>query len=139
MALQLDFVHCIFKKTCQKHGISETGSLRRSRTVGRWAGTYSLGLSQNEANFHLTPCSRALLEKLRAPQPNKKLPAFCVTLRPTTLLTTARHLSECAARRIQSTPSYQISLTFWSRNYFLKFSTPVYKVRIKQEPNKLEL
>jgi hypothetical protein len=30
-------------------------------------------------------------------------------------------------------------LTFWSRNYFLKFSTPVYKVWITQEPNKLEL
>ena len=30
-------------------------------------------------------------------------------------------------------------LTFWSRNYFFNFSTPVYKMWITQEPNKLEL
>jgi len=30
-------------------------------------------------------------------------------------------------------------LTFWRRNYFLNFSTPVYKMRIIQEPNTLEL
>ena len=30
-------------------------------------------------------------------------------------------------------------LTFWHRNYFLNFSTPVYKMWIKQEPNTLEL
>ena len=33
----------------------------------------------------------------------------------------------------------RLALTFWSRNYFLKFSTPVYKVWIIQGPNKLEL
>jgi len=35
-----------------------------------------------------------------------------------------------------SSAGWQV-LTFWSRNYFLKFSTPVYKVWIIQEPNKL--
>ena len=30
-------------------------------------------------------------------------------------------------------------LTFWRRNYFVNFSTPVYKMWIIQEPNKLEL
>jgi len=36
-------------------------------------------------------------------------------------------------------PYFRDKLTFWSRNYFLKFSTSVYKVWIIQEPNKLEL
>ena len=31
------------------------------------------------------------------------------------------------------------SLTFWGRNYFFNFSTPVYKMWIIQEPNTLEL
>ena len=31
------------------------------------------------------------------------------------------------------------SLTFWLRNYFFNFSTPVYKIWITQEPNTLEL
>ena len=30
-------------------------------------------------------------------------------------------------------------LTFWTRNYFFSFSTPVYKIRIIQEPNTIEL
>jgi len=30
-------------------------------------------------------------------------------------------------------------LTFWRRNYFFNFSTPVYKMLIIQEPNTLEL
>ena len=30
-------------------------------------------------------------------------------------------------------------LTFWHRNYFFSFSTPVYKMRIIQEPNTIEL
>ena len=48
----------------------------------------------------------------------------------------------CGCFRISSSrqpSSSPRSLTFWSRNYFLKFSTPVYKVWIIQEPNKLEL
>jgi len=32
-----------------------------------------------------------------------------------------------------------INLTFWGRNYFFNFSTPVYKMWIIQEPNMLEL
>jgi len=32
-----------------------------------------------------------------------------------------------------------IILTFWTWNYFFSFSTPVYKMRILQEPNKIEL
>ena len=32
-----------------------------------------------------------------------------------------------------------VRLTFWRRNYFLNFSTPVYKMWITQEPNNLEL
>ena len=31
------------------------------------------------------------------------------------------------------------SLTFWTRNYFFSFSTPVYKMGIIQEPNTIEL
>ena len=31
------------------------------------------------------------------------------------------------------------TLTFWRQNYFLNFSTPVYKMWIIQEPNTLEL
>ena len=31
------------------------------------------------------------------------------------------------------------SLAFWRRNYFFNFCTPVYKMLIMQEPNKLEL
>jgi len=31
------------------------------------------------------------------------------------------------------------TLTFWHRNYFFNFSTPVYKMWIIQEPNTLEL
>jgi len=30
-------------------------------------------------------------------------------------------------------------LTFWTRNYFFSFSTPVYKIRIIQQPNMIEL
>ena len=30
-------------------------------------------------------------------------------------------------------------LTFWRRSYFLNFSTPLYKLWIKQEPNMLDL
>ena len=32
-----------------------------------------------------------------------------------------------------------IELTLWRRNYFFNFSTPVYKMWIIQEPNKLAL
>ena len=31
------------------------------------------------------------------------------------------------------------ALTFWTRNFFFSFSTPVYKMRIIQEPNTIEL
>jgi hypothetical protein len=49
--------------------------------------------------------------------------------------------------RIQEQPIHQFSLwlraaimlTFWHRNHFFNFSTPVYKMWIIQEPNKLEL
>ena len=35
-------------------------------------------------------------------------------------------------------PAFSL-LTFWRRNYFINFSTPVYKMWIIQESNKLEL
>jgi hypothetical protein len=58
----------------------------------------------------LTPCSRALLEKLTVPQLVKKFPAFYGSRRFITAFTRARHLPLSWASSIQSMPAF----------YFLK-------------------
>ena len=53
-------------------------------------------------SYLITPCSRALIEKLTCSQLVKKFPAFHVTRRFITAFTSARHLSLPSARSIQS-------------------------------------
>ena len=40
---------------------------------------------------------------------------------------------------LPSVDRHDVHLTFRTRNYFFGFSTPVYKMRIIQEPNTIEL
>ena len=53
-------------------------------------------------SYLITPCSRALLEKMTCSQLVKKFPAFYATRRFITAFTSARHLSLPWARSIQS-------------------------------------
>jgi len=43
------------------------------------------------------------------------------------------------SRNIKHLHGGRLILTLWRRNYFFNFSTPVYKMCIIQEPNKLAL
>ena len=59
--------------------------------------------------YLLTPCSRALLQKLTGSQLVKKFPAFYGTRRFITAFTRPRHLSQSWARSIQSMPPHPTS------------------------------
>jgi len=61
-------------------------------------------------DYFLTPCSRALLEKLSGSQLIKKFSAFYVTLRFITAFTSARHISLTWGSPIQSIPPHPSSL-----------------------------
>ena len=67
----------------------------------RFKNGYSLFTKQR---YSRTPCTRVLLQKLTSSQLVKKFPAFYGIWRFNTAIITARRLSLCWARSIQSTP-----------------------------------
>jgi hypothetical protein len=91
----------------------------------------------NETKEHtdcLTPCSRALLEKLIITLPDNEFPVFYRTQRFITVFTRARHWSLSWVRWIQSTTSHTISpksIIIWSSHPRLGLPSGLFPSRRK--------
>ena len=108
------------------------GSMLVERGGGTKTGVAASIYSVRHINhFHvgltylLTPCRRALFEKLTSSQLDKKFPAFYGSRRFITAFTSARHLSLSSANSIKSMPSYPTSWrSFLILSSHLRLSLP---------------